>query len=74
MQVMPATAKWTAKKVGMSYSAELMHDRDFNLLPHWETAIGAQTTVYTPGSRLQPIYGSDPMGVAIFVRLRPIGK
>jgi soluble lytic murein transglycosylase len=31
MQVMPATAKWTAKKVGMAYSAELMHDRDFNL-------------------------------------------
>lgn len=31
MQVMPATAKWTAKKVGMSYSPDLMHDRDFNL-------------------------------------------
>jgi len=31
MQVMPATAKWTAKKVGINYSAELMHDRDFNL-------------------------------------------
>jgi hypothetical protein len=50
------------------------YDRDFRLLPHWETAIGAQTTVYTPGSRLQPIYGSDPMGIAVFVRLRPIGK
>ncbi|MCE4554035.1 lytic transglycosylase domain-containing protein [Pelomonas cellulosilytica] len=31
MQVMPATAKWTAKKVGLNYNAELMHDRDFNL-------------------------------------------
>ncbi len=31
MQVMPATAKWTAKKVGMAYSPELLHDRDFNL-------------------------------------------
>ncbi|MFG6490547.1 transglycosylase SLT domain-containing protein [Roseateles sp. BYS78W] len=31
MQVMPATAKWTAKKVGINYDAELMHDRDFNL-------------------------------------------
>ena len=31
MQVMPATAKWTARKVGMAYSADLMHDRDFNL-------------------------------------------
>jgi soluble lytic murein transglycosylase len=31
MQVMPATAKWTAKKVGISYSPEQMQDRDFNL-------------------------------------------
>ena len=31
MQVMPATAKWTAKKVGMTYSPDLMQDRDFNL-------------------------------------------
>ena len=31
MQVMPATAKWTAKKAGLNYNAELMHDRDFNL-------------------------------------------
>ena len=31
MQVMPATAKWTARKVGMSYSPEQLHDRDFNL-------------------------------------------
>ncbi len=31
MQVMPATAKWTAKKVGIDYSPGLMHDRDFNL-------------------------------------------
>lgn len=31
MQVMPATAKWTARKAGLNYNAELMHDRDFNL-------------------------------------------
>jgi soluble lytic murein transglycosylase len=31
MQVMPATAKWTAKKVGLPYSPERLHDRDFNL-------------------------------------------
>jgi len=31
MQIMPATAKWTAKKVGLNYNAELMNDRDFNL-------------------------------------------
>ncbi|MDR7332579.1 transglycosylase SLT domain-containing protein [Roseateles asaccharophilus] len=31
MQVMPATAKWTAKKVGLPYSPERLNDRDFNL-------------------------------------------
>jgi len=31
MQVMPTTAKWTAKKVGLDFRPELMTDRDFNL-------------------------------------------
>jgi soluble lytic murein transglycosylase len=31
MQLMPATAKWTAKKIGMPYSPTLITDRDTNL-------------------------------------------
>ncbi len=31
MQVMPATARWTAKKIGVDYRPELMNDRDFNI-------------------------------------------
>jgi soluble lytic murein transglycosylase len=31
MQVMPATARWTAKKAGLAYRPELLTDRDFNL-------------------------------------------
>lgn len=31
MQLMPATARWTAKKLGLSYSREQLHDTDFNL-------------------------------------------
>ncbi len=50
------------------------YDREFDWLPRWKTAIGAQTTVYTPGSLLQRVYGSDPMGITVFVRLRPFGK
>jgi hypothetical protein len=50
------------------------YDRDFSVLPHWATALGAQVSVYNPGSRLQPVYGSDPMGVVVFLRLRPTGK
>jgi len=31
MQIMPATAKWTAKKIGLDYKADLLTDRDANL-------------------------------------------
>ncbi|WP_422041971.1 transglycosylase SLT domain-containing protein [Roseateles sp.] len=31
MQVMPATARWTAKKIGIEFRPELMNDRDFNI-------------------------------------------
>lgn len=31
MQIMPATAKWTAKKIGMEFSSALLHDKDANL-------------------------------------------
>ena len=31
MQIMPATARWTAKKIGLDYSAELIADRATNL-------------------------------------------
>jgi hypothetical protein len=50
------------------------YDRDFHLMPHWATALGGQVSVYSPGSRLQPVYGSDPMGIVVFLRLRPAWK
>jgi soluble lytic murein transglycosylase len=31
MQVMPATARWTAKKIGVPYRPELVHDAAYNL-------------------------------------------
>ena len=31
MQLMPATASWTAKKIGLSYTRDLIADRDVNL-------------------------------------------
>ncbi|MEF7615226.1 transglycosylase SLT domain-containing protein [Aquincola sp. MAHUQ-54] len=31
MQIMPATARWTAKKIGLDYSADMINDRDTNL-------------------------------------------
>lgn len=47
------------------------YDRDIDLIPHVASAIGTQVTVYGVGDPLKPIYGSDPIGVNVFLRLRP---
>ena len=50
------------------------YDRDVDLIPHLASAIGAQVTAYHVGVPLQPVYGSDPVGVNVFLRLRPFSK
>jgi hypothetical protein len=55
------------------------YDRDVNLVPHnlashIASAIGAQVTTYGVPSTLQPIYGSNPIGVSVFLRLRPVSS
>ena len=47
------------------------YDRDFQLVAHLSSAVGAQVTTYGVGAPLRPIYGSDPVGVNVFLRLRP---
>ena len=47
------------------------YDRDFDLIPKVASAIGAQFTTYGVASVLQPLYGSHPFGVTLFVRFRP---
>ena len=49
-------------------------DREVNLLPHVASAIGAQVTAYGVGKPLQTIYRTDPVGINVFVRLRPVSK
>jgi hypothetical protein len=50
------------------------YDRDVDLLPHVASAIGAQVTTYGVGQPLRAIYGSHPVGVDVFIRLRPFSK
>jgi len=47
------------------------YDRDMHFLPHLATAIGAQFTAYGVADLFKPVYGSHPIGVILFVRLRP---
>ena len=47
------------------------YDREVSKWHGLSTAVGAQVTAYGVGKPLQPIYGSDPVGVSVFVRVRP---
>jgi hypothetical protein len=49
-------------------------DRDVHLIPHLSVAPGGQITFYGVPSWLQPIYGAGPVGVAVFLRLRPSSR
>jgi hypothetical protein len=46
------------------------YDRELPLVPHLSTAVGAQLTWYGVPTVLQPLYGSHPIGVIAFLRLR----
>lgn len=47
------------------------YDRDFPMVPGLSTALGAQVTFYGKPDFLTPIYGQHPMGVILFIRVRP---
>ena len=59
------------KAIGRVQAYTFGYDRSINLVPHLSSAIGAQFTAYGVADSLKPSYGSHPIGVAAFVRLRP---
>jgi hypothetical protein len=59
------------RPIGRVQAYTIGYDRDFDLIPHVATALGAQVTVYGVGENLKPVYGPHPAGVAIFIRIRP---
>jgi hypothetical protein len=46
------------------------YDREFSHIPHLSTAIGGQMTWYAVPDVLRPAYGSHPVGVVLFLRIR----
>jgi len=47
------------------------YDRDIGHIPHLSTAIGGQFMWYGVPGVLKPIYGSNPIGGLVFLRVRP---
>ena len=70
----PEPPGFEEEPAGRVQSYTFGYDRDIDMFPHLRTALGAQVTTYTVGSRLKPVYGSDPVGVVVFLRIRAVGK
>jgi hypothetical protein len=67
----PLPAGFQEGPIGHVAAYTFGYDRDIDLLPHVRIALGTQVTTYGVPEVLQSIYGSHPVGVSIFVRLRP---
>ena len=50
------------------------YERDFDLVPHLATGLGAQLTVYSTPETLVSEYGNHPIAAVVFLRIRPFGK
>jgi len=67
----PLPPNFREHPIGRVQAYTFGYDRDFDLIPHVASAIGGQVTAYGVGNTLKSVYGSRPVGVAVFVRIRP---
>jgi hypothetical protein len=67
----PLPLGFREEPIGRVQAYTFGYDHDFDLVPHLASALGAQFTTYGVPDPLKTIYGSHPLGVAIFIRLRP---
>lgn len=67
----PLPPGFVEQPIGRVGAYTLGYDRDFDLVPHVSSALGAQVTLYDAPANLQPAYGAHPAGVAVFLRIRP---
>lgn len=66
----PLPPNFREEPIGRVQAYTFGYDHDFDLIPRVASAIGAQFTTYGVADTLKPIYGSHPLGVALFVRFR----
>ncbi len=68
----PPAPAFTEKPLTHVQAYTFGYDRGIPLLRHIASALGAQVTFYGAGQPLQPTYGSHPVGINLFLRLRPV--
>jgi hypothetical protein len=70
----PPPAGFHEEPIGRVQAYTFGYDRDFDLIPHLATAVGAQVSGYGVPDSLRPAYGARPAGVAVFLRVRPLSR
>ncbi len=66
----PLPADFEERAIGRVQAYTFGYDREVGWLSHVAAALGAQVTAYEVPGALRPAYGSDPVGVVVFLRLR----
>jgi hypothetical protein len=67
----PLPPGFAEEPIGHVQAYTFGYDRDIDLFPHVRTAVGAQVTTYGVPQVLRGDYGAHPVGVNVFVRIRP---
>ena len=67
----PLPAGFEERAIGRVQAYTVGYNRDFHIVAHLASALGAQFTTYGVPATLGPVYGSHPVGSIIFARLRP---
>jgi hypothetical protein len=70
----PLPPNFEEQPIGRVAAYSFGYDREFGPTRHIAIALGAQVTAYGVPSVFRPVYGSDPAGVAVFLRIRPRGE
>lgn len=70
----PLPPTFQERAIGRVQAYTFGYDRDFDLIPHLSSALGAQLTGYAAPTALQPIYGAHPVGFVLFARFRPFSR
>jgi hypothetical protein len=70
----PLPPSFEEQPIGRVQAYTFGYDRDMDVLPHLASALGAQVTTYGVADSLKPAYGSHPVGIAMFLRLRPVSR
>ncbi len=67
----PLSPNFQEIPIGRVQGYTVGYDRDFDIVPHFSSAVGLQVTVYGVPEILKAVYGFHPAAIAVFVRIRP---